>query len=333
MKKRPFSNLLLLHLLFHQSPKNPPFCSESFCSPVKPIEISQVEVASTHGAVAPTKLEEKTPAMFTDKAAQPSTSSSFSNPVYSHLSPQLPSALLLAPGNLEARDAATAVGCHGADEHLEQDEGSAILRLLSEGTSESTIAVSDYEKVERAEQERSRLQSLDSGVGGAGEVSQESLEADSMTKTADEDEDEREQEEKDFLKLFGGGGVVDKGSIQVCSGYEQIQKMHNDAAELLSLDSGTSSGCGQLMDDEDNLTGEDESVLLLSSPRAPDLRCSSSALASLALKLPGADFGGAAEMLEKTPLMSSGRPVSRLEPSADEYLPVRWELKTDAEKV
>lgn len=264
------------------------------------------------------------------RAGHPSTSSSFSNPVYSHLSPQLSSALPKASGNLEARAADTPLGCHSADQNLEQDEESAILRLLSGGNCESAFVISDYETVERAEMDRARLQSLDSGVGSAEEVSQESLEAGSITITADEDGDEKEQQESDFLKLFGGGGVVDKGSIQVCSGYEQIQKMHSETAELLSQDSGISSGCGQLMNHEDSLAEEDESELLLCSPGLPR---SSSALAPSALKLPGADFGGGGENLEKTPLMAPDRAVRGLEPSADEYLPVKWELKADAEKL
>lgn len=334
-KKRRFSNLLLLHLLFQQNPKNPPFSSDSFHLLVKPVEIAQVEVTSIPNDAAPTRLEEKMQAGLTVKAGHPSTSSGFSNPIYSHLSPQLPAPVLLASGNLEATDADTPVGCRSADKNLEQDEESAILRLLksSEGKCESTFVISDYEKVERAEMDRIRLQSLDSGVDSAEEVSQESLEADSITKAAAEDRDEKEQEENDFRKLFGGGGVVDKGSIKVCSGYNQIQKMQNDTAELLSLDSGISSGCGQLMNREDSLTEEEESALLLCSPHAPVLRCPSSALASLAVKHPGGNYGGPGEMLEKSRLMSRDRPVSGLEPSADEYLPVRWELKTDAENL
>lgn len=266
MKKRHYSNLLLLHLLFHQNLRNASFSSESFHLVVKPVEIAQIEVTSTSNAVVPTKLEEKIHGMLTVKAGHPLTSSSFSNPVYSHLSPQLPSTLLLAPDNPEGFDADTHVGCHSADKDLEQDE---MLRLLAEGNCQSNFVISDYERVERAEMDRVRLQSLDSGVGSAEEVSQESLEAESINKTADEDEDEKEREESDFLKLFGGGGVVDKGSIQVCSGYEQIQKMPSDTAELLRLDSGISSSCGQLMIHEDSLTEEEESVLLLPSPHAP----------------------------------------------------------------
>lgn len=333
MKKGSFSNLLLLHLLFHQNPKHPPFSRESFLSLAKPVEIARVEVTSTPNAVVPSKLEDKMQGEITVKDDHPSTSSSFSNPIYSHLSPRLPSALPLPSGNLVACGADIHVGCHGAEKDLEQDEESAILRLLSEGKCDSTFVISDYEKIERAEMDRVRLRSLDSGVGSPEEVSQESLEPDSVTKTADEDGDEIEQEENDFMKLFGGPGVVDNGSIQVCSGYEQIQKLQNETTELLSLDSGISSGCGQLMNREDSLTEEDESVLPLCSAQSPLLRCSSSALASLALKHRGADFGGPGEMLEKTLLMSSDRAVSGLEPSPKEYLPVRWELKTDAENL
>lgn len=334
MKEGGFPDLLLLHLLLsHQNPKAPPFSSESFHSLVKPVEIAQVEVTSAPDAAdaaAPTKRKEKTRGVLAVRAAHPSTRCSFSNPVYAHLSPQLPSAPPLASGILEACGADTADGCHSAAQTLEQDEESAILRLLTGGNCESTFVISDYETVERAEQERVRLQSLDSGVGTAEEVSQESLEADSVTKTADEDEDEKEREENDFQKLFGGGGVVDKSSIQVCSGYNQIQKTHNDAAELLSLDSGVGSGCGRLMNLEDSLAEEDEAVLLLSAPHGPGLQRPSSALASLALKLPGADFGGPGEM---TPLMSSARAASELKPCADEYLPVRVEGETDAENL
>lgn len=297
------------------------------------MEIAQVEVTSTPSAVVPAKLEDKTQGVLTVKDDHHSTSSSFSNPIYSHLSGQLPSALPLPSGNLVACGADIHVSCHGAEKDLEQDEQSVILRLLSEGNCDSTFVISDYEKVERAEMDRARLQSLDSGVGSTEEASQESLEPDSITKTTDEDGDQMEQEENDFMKIFGGGGVVDNGSIQVCSGYEQIQKLHSETAELLSLDSGIGSGCGRLTNHEDSLTEEEESVLLLPPPQSPVLRCSSSALASSALKRQGADFGGPGEMLEKTPLMSSDRAASGLEPSPEEYLPVRWELKTDAENL
>lgn len=324
MKKRGFSDLRLLRLLLcHQNPKDLPFSGESFHSLVKPVEIAQVEVTSAPNAGAPRKPKEKIQGALAVGAGHPSTSSSFSNPVYSHLSLQLSSALPLASGNLEACGADTPVGCHSDAKELEQDEESAMLRLLTEGNSKSTFVMSDYETVERREMDRVRLQSSDSGVSSAEEVSQESLEADSITKSADEDGDEKEQEEDDFQKLFGGGGVVDQSFIQICSGYDQIPKMCNDTAELLSLDSGVSSSCGQLMNPDDSLTEEDEAVLLLSSPHAPVLPCPSSALASLALKLPGPGFGGPGE---KTPLMSSVGTGGELKPCADEYLPVRlWE--------
>lgn len=329
--KDNFSNLL--HLLFHQSLKNTPFSSESFY--VKPVEIVQVEVASSLNAVRSTELQAMLQGMLTVKSDHPSSSSGFSNPIYSHLSPPLPSALTLTAANLEPCDADTPygpVGCQSDDKNVEQDEESAILRLLSEGKCKETIVSSDYEKVERVDMDRVRLQSLDSGVCSSEEVSEESLEADSITKAADEDRNEIEEEENDFLKLVGGGGVLAKGSIEVCSDYEQIQKMPKYTSQPLSLDSSTISGCGQLVSHEHSLT-EEESMPLLCSPHAPVLQCSSPALPSLPLDLPGADFGGSGKILEQIPLMSLDRAVSGIEPSTDEYLPVRWELKTAVEKL
>lgn len=328
--KESFSNLL--HLLFHQSLKNTPFSSESFH--VKPLEIAKVEVTSSLNDVRATELQAMLQGMLLVKSGHPSSSSSYSNPIYSH-SPPLPSALMLTAGNLEPCDADTPYGpgsCQSDDKNVEQDEESAILRLLSEGKCKETIVSSDYEKVERVDMDRVRLQSLDSGVCSSEEVSEESLEPDSITKAADEDRNEIEEEEYNFLKLLGGGGVLAKGSIEVCSDYEQIQKMPKDTSEPLSLDSSTSSGWEQLVNHEDSLT-EEEFKPLLCSPHAPVLQCSSPALPSLPLDLPGADFDGSGEILEKIPLMCLDRPVSGIEPSADEYLPVQWELKSAVENL
>lgn len=310
--KRSFSNLL--RLLSHQNPKSPPFSSESLHLLVKPVEIVQVEVTSCLSAVRLTNLEKKLPAMF----PAGSTSSSFCNTIYFHPSPPLPPALPLPAGNPETCDAHTPHGprsCH----RDKQDEELAILRLLSEGSSDAAVVISDYERVDRAETDRIRLRSLDSGMCSAEEVSQESLEADSITKSGDD----MEEEENDFLKLFGGKGVLDQGSIQVCSGYEQIQKKPSNTSELLRLDSGISSGCEQLVNHEDK---PDKLTLLL---RSPPSRFSSSTLPSSSLNRP--DFAGIGEILQTT-LMSSDRAVSEIEPSADEYLPVRWQLKTEVVK-
>lgn len=322
-RRQSFSNLL--PLLFQQNLKTPSFSSESFHSLIKPVEIAQVEVSFSSSAIVSRKHTEKLQSTATVNAAHPSSGSSFSNPIYSHLSPLLPQVLPLTPGNLETDTTNGPVDCH-RDKNVEHNEDETILRLLSEGNCKATFVISDYEKVERAEMERVRLQSLDSGVCSAEEVSQESLEPDSITKTGDEDSDEVDEEEE-FLKLVGGGGVLDKGSIQVCSGYEQIQKIPNDTSELLSLDSGISS-CGQLMNHEDSLTKDndsktDESVLLLCSSHAPALQCSSSVLPSWPLNLIAVGLGGSGEVLVKSALMLSGRPVNGIEPSADEYLAVK----------
>lgn len=281
-RRQSLSNLFCL--LFHQNPKNSPFLpsTQYFNLSVKPIEISPVEVTSSVSAVLPIGVKEK---LLTDKGSHPSNSSSFSNPIYSHLCPSFPPALPLTAGNLVTCGVDTPYGpssCH-RDKITRQDEDLAILKLFSEGNCKATFVISDYEKVERAETDRIRLKSLDSGMCSTEEVSQESLEADSITKSGDE----IDEEENDFLKLFGGGDVLDKGSIQVCSGYEQIQKTPSDTSELRSLDSGfIIGGGGQLANHDDSQTEEEdqkpaESMLLLHSPHAP---VSTSALLSVPLK-------------------------------------------------
>lgn len=199
-----------------------------------------------------------------------STSSNFSNPIYSQLCPPPPPppppVSSLTAGNLAPCAAETPYGPVGGQaegKNAEQDEDEVrakeaeIRQLLSKGSnnSEPMLVVSDYEKAEKLHVERARLQSLDSGVCSGEEVSQESLEADSINVTDEGPEGEEEREagnEKDVViqKLFeGSGGDFGKGPIQVCSGYEQVQKLQADSPEL---DSGISSGGEEQVSQEES---------------------------------------------------------------------------------
>lgn len=314
------------------------FTSESFQSFLRPVEIVSVEVSSTLDAVIPIAPEATLREKLQSRSNYNFTDSSFSNPMYSHPCP--PPVLSLTAGNLEGCDADTPYGpvgcCHGDVKNAEQGrdevrgEEVAILQLLSKGSknSEPLAVISDYEKVESPQLECFRLHSLDSGVCSGEEVSQESLEADSINVTDCHDEEPEGKEETDgakvsFHNLFGGSGAVfDKGSIQVCSGYEQVQKLQDDSPELPSLDSGISSGGEEQASQEESMEDFDEpteSTRLLLSP--PPL--------SKPLPLNFSDAGFRPDMeplpshaLERMTLMPTNRPV---EPSGDGYIPVSQE--------
>lgn len=333
----PFQNVLSSH-----------FSRECFSSFMKPVEIVPVEVTSTLDAVVHSGLE----AVLQDikaKNSNQSTSSNFSNPIYSQLSPRPPPLFPLTVGKLQACDADTPygpVGCHGDDNTAGQDRDEvrgkevSILQLFSEVNNEPMLVISDYEKVERLQPERLRLQSLDSGVGTGEEASQESLEADSISVTPDgsKSKEETEEGEKlDFLKLFrGSAGVLDKGSIQVCSGYEQIQKVQDESPELHSLDSGINSGGEEQMSQEESPEDDDnkptESTDLLFTPLRPFgvEEQSLFSFAPLPIKFSGATVSPVLQplpghILERIALMSSNWSVSAMEPSGDGYLPVSQE--------
>ncbi|XP_070834065.1 uncharacterized protein [Chaetodon trifascialis] len=318
---------------------SPHFTSESFHSFLRPVEIISVEVTSTVDAVAPSGPEAALQEKMRSESSYDTTSSNFSNPSYSQLSPPppLPPVSSLTAGNLEACGTDTPygpVGSHGEGKSSEQVEDEvrakeeALLQLLSKrsNNSESMLVISDYEKAEKPQIERLRLQSLDSGVCSGEEVSQESLEADSINVTDCQDdgpEDKGEREggngkEVNFHKLFGG--MLDKGSIQVCSGYEQVQKLQADGAELPSLDSGISSGSEEQLSQEESLEDADKfpppspppsSALAGSSPSftPPPLSFCVAALSAALPPLPS---------LERIALMSAIRSV---EPSGDGYMP------------
>ena len=202
-----------------------------------------------------------------------------------------------------------------------------MLQLLSKGNnnSEQVVVVSDYEKVEKLQVECLRLQSLDSGMCTGEEVSQESLEAGNISANESHDKTPEEKEggsgTVDFQKLFGGSGsVFGKGSIQVCSDYEQVQKLQPESPELPSLDSGVSSGGeervsheeSQEESHEESLEDMDKSSQSTHFLFPPPLDCS-------ALPRSGISF-------LQQPLNFSGlSPSPSLRPSGDGYMPAKQE--------
>lgn len=214
------------------------------------MEIVSVEVTSTLDGVAPNMPE----AILQEKMR--SKSSYESNPFYSKLSAP---GFSLTSGNMEACATDTPYepsGCQCDSKNTVQnkdevtEEEVVIQELLSKGTDTMSMQVIlDYEKVGRPQVERIRLHSLDSGLCSGEEVSQESLEADSLNVTDSHDEwtEGKEvtgggnEEKINFQKLFEDSGISDKESIKVHSGYEQVQKLQADSLGLLSLDLGIST--------------------------------------------------------------------------------------------
>ncbi|XP_028446389.1 uncharacterized protein LOC114563754 isoform X1 [Perca flavescens] len=332
---------------------SPYFTSESFQSFLKPVDIVSVEVTSTVDAVAPCGPEAALLEKMRSESSHTSTSSNFTNPSYSQLCPPPPPpppVSSLTAGNLAPCATDTPygpVGSQGEGNNAEQDrevrgKEVEIRQLLSKGSnnSEPMPVISDYEKAEKLQVECFRLQRLDSGVCSGEEVSQESFEADSINLT-DSHEDGPEGEEQmeggngkevDLQKLFGGSvDILGKGSIQVCSGYEQVQKLPADSPELWSLDSDIGSGGEEQMSQEESLEDigkSTESTSLLPSPSPSSvLSYSLPSFTPLPLNFSGPGLSPALQplpshLLERIALISIKRSV---EPSGDGYMPVRQE--------
>ncbi|KAF3687985.1 hypothetical protein EXN66_Car003657 [Channa argus] len=312
------------------------------------VEIMPVELTSHVDAVTP-KLDAALLEKIRHESGSGSSNSSFTNPSYSHLCPAAPISSLTA-GNLQPCASDTPYGpvgiqCKSENEEQNKEEERRkeieILELLSKGVESSgTVQViSDYEKVEKVQIERMRLQSLDSGVCSAEEVSEESLEPDSINvndsydKEPEDKENEEEEDQmvkaKNFHALFGGtGGIFGKGSIQICSDYERVQKLQDESPELPSVDSGVGSGAEEQVSQEESPDDVDKSTestrFLFPSPSCPSPSSLPSSLpqkflwpglSPVVLPLP-------AHFLGRTGLMSTSRSV---EPSSDGYMPVQRE--------
>ncbi|XP_030594689.1 uncharacterized protein LOC115786601 [Archocentrus centrarchus] len=318
------------------------FTSESFHSFLKPVEMITVELTSSVDAVTACRPDEK---IVINKGSYDSTNSSFSNPSYSELcTPPISS---LSAGNLKPCATDTPygpVGTQGEGKSTEQESNEGrekeheMVKLLLKGSSNSepVQVISDYEKSEKLNIDRFRLQSLDSGMSSCEEVSEDSMEADSMNMTDSYDEDPEGEDEKEgeneqkagFQKLFGGKS--DK-FIQVCSDYERVGKPPADSPELPSLDSGVCSGGEEQMSQDESMEDVDkstESTHFLFPPHPPRaLPCSLLSFPQLPLNLCGPGLRPALQlqpspMLQGFALMSAGR---SLEPSGDGYMPVKQE--------
>ncbi|XP_060949780.1 uncharacterized protein LOC133026823 [Limanda limanda] len=303
-----------------QSWLSPHLANEAFLSSRKVEVISSVEVVSS---VDPATLCCKEAALLAKMRSESIcqlNSSIFLNPSYSHLCPPSPF-LLPDGGDLQpsASDAPHGAGHSLGDvksaEQVREEERMKELEmrlLLSKGNnnSEPRPVVSDYEKVEKLQDECFRLQRLDSGMCSGEGVSQESLEADHIS--ANESHDKAPEEKQggsgpvDFQKLFAGTGrVFGKGSIQVCSDYEPVQRQQPESPELPSMDSGVSSGGEERVSHEESMEDEDkssESTHFLFPPP----------LASSALPCSGISF----------PQQFYGLSPS-LRPSGDGYMPAK----------
>ncbi|XP_037327888.2 interleukin-2 receptor subunit beta-like [Pungitius pungitius] len=268
-----------------QSWLRPHLPSGSFTSFSRPRDAVSMEVTSAVDAVAPCGLEE---ALLEKLRGE----SSFSNPSYSQVCPPPPSpppppVSSLTAGALAPCAADTPYGVVGGRHH------EAEIRLLLSKGCESVPVVSDYERAEEVLVERARLQSLDSGVCSGEEVSQESLEADSINAA---DGEEESGGGVDFRKLLAGGG-----SVPVCSGYERVP-------QLLSVREEELGG-------QEELKASSESTRLL-LPRPP-LPPFSSSPCFLPPALCGVGPAPRPLPLEQMVLMSSGSP---LEPCGDGYM-------------
>ncbi|MEQ2219566.1 hypothetical protein XENOCAPTIV_020063, partial [Xenoophorus captivus] len=252
-------------------------CVQSFLSSV---DIVSYEVTSTVDAM---KFCEPDVKLMPESNKYDSSCSSFSNPSYSELcaSPCVPTMKLQA----SVVDAPyKPVRGQSEEKNTEQDSDlvakkdlEMVKLLFMGGNKKEAVVISDYEKVEKQLAERLRLHSVDSGMCSYEEVSQESMEADSINMIDGHDEgtphkEEQDEENKavnktklDFKKLFGGSGVIlGKNVIQICSDYKQIPR--------LSCDLGVSMVVEENERQEDSTEDDDkpsETTCFLFPPHPP----------------------------------------------------------------
>ncbi|XP_041838243.1 uncharacterized protein LOC121637945 isoform X4 [Melanotaenia boesemani] len=310
---------------------SPNFTYESLSFFFKPLE-----VIDTVDAVKPRRPDVK---MGTENDNLESTNSSFSNPSYSDLC--TPPVSSFSPGSLEPCTTDSPYGpvcVQGEGKHT-QEYGDVvaekkILDLIFKGNinSKSALVISDYERVEKLQLERLRLQSIDSGMCNHEEVSQESMEADSINVSDGHDEGTQEKVKEgqhasklDFQNLFSSiEGISGKQFIQVCSDYEQAPKLQVESSELPSLESGVGSGGEEHESQEENMEeNPTETTHLLFAPDSSNAVPCSHLFSGSGLKPdlhPPLSHG----MFEKLALMSESRLTESYD---DSYIPVRQEQK------
>ncbi|KAI9529088.1 hypothetical protein NQZ68_013395 [Dissostichus eleginoides] len=316
-------------------------------------ELDSVEFSSCVDAVLPCSQEEALLHKIRSEMTHKSTSSDFSNPNYSHLLPQTPpppppDISSLTAGNLPqcVSDAPYGpVGGQRSEKETDEDRGKKkeeeIHQLFSKG-SEAMLLVSDYERVEELKGERGRLQSLDSGVGSGGEeVSQESMEEESIT-VEDEREEGREEEKKEMTKeekKKKKEESMEEESITVEEereeGREEEKKEKKEKEEREEVREEervdfhkrfAGEGVIQVCSGYKKMHQAEETENLLLSPPSSCSSCSSPSLPSLLSlpSLPSLSFSEGSsplksDLLERMSLMSSSRSVA---PSGDGYMPI-----------
>ncbi|MEQ2208464.1 hypothetical protein XENOCAPTIV_001228 [Xenoophorus captivus] len=244
------------------------------------VDIVSYEVTSTVDAMKFCKPHVK---LMPESNKYDSSCSSFANPSYSELcaSPCVPTMKLQAS---EVDSPYKPVRGQSEEKNTEQDSDlvakkdlEMVKLLFMGGNKKEAVVISDYEKVEKQLAERFRLHSVDSGMCSYEEVSQESMEADSINMTVGHDEgtphkEEQDEENKavnktklDFKKLFGGSGsILGKNVIQICSDYKQIP--------WPSCDSGVSMVVEENERQEDSTEDDDkpsETTCFLFPPHPP----------------------------------------------------------------
>ncbi|XP_037546491.1 transmembrane protease serine 6 [Nematolebias whitei] len=186
-----------------------------------------------------------------------SSCSSLSNPAYSELcSPSTVSSFTIEPC---AIDGTCGPVCGPVEEtnteqghYVAAEKDMEIMKLIVNGNqnNEAVKVILDYEKVEKLQMENLRLHSVDSGMCSCEEVSQESMEVDSINMTDGHDEGTQNEAEKqrgdgmkvDVQKLFGSSGnILGQNSIQVCFDYTKVPKLQAESPEHPSMDLCVSS--------------------------------------------------------------------------------------------
>ncbi|XP_032420075.1 uncharacterized protein LOC116720768 [Xiphophorus hellerii] len=133
------------------------------------------------------------------------------------------------------------------DSDVARREAEMVKALLMGGINHEAVVISDYKRVQKLQIELHSFHSVDSGMASYEEVSQESIEADSINMVegapwAQENQEinnEGNETKSDIQKLFEGSESI-LGKITVVSDYKQIPTIRVENAEFLRLHSADS---------------------------------------------------------------------------------------------
>ncbi|XP_014873551.1 interleukin-2 receptor subunit beta-like [Poecilia latipinna] len=254
------------------------FTGEHVQSFLSSVDIVSYEVTSTVDAMKFCRPEIK---IMPESNSCDSSCSSFSNPSYSELCSSD-----CAPGKKLQPCAPDApykpAGGRGEEQDSEKESEATVkkelemVKLLFMGDDkQKAVIISDYEKVEKQQllqqAERFRLNSVDSGMCSCEEVSQESMEADSINTADGHDEGTKEGKQEDeegeggnakkidFQMLFGSSGnVLGKNSIQTCLDYKQIPRVQPESPVPPCQDSGVCTTAKENEEQQDSTKDEDK---------------------------------------------------------------------------